>query len=515
MPYPRLKSLLTKHPGFSLVELLIALALMGFISLSVSNFLVKSNVTTSSISMRYKEASEIHALIQDLESDLRQGAYISDNSHDKRLEYTTYDSSGSAVKKIYRINASGSNTYLELSTDGGSSWGSPYRASSSTKYVLQGTPLFLYSQMANNCTDFTDTNSNGVWLSGEGASYLACGNASAISPVLDKPSQAIKVVLHNFQFSTGTGSPEAIRGLPGDIFISAPQGPVRSGSSVSSPAVKDSPAVQSFSTVYATNPMFASGFSIRGLAWDPYHERLLLGADSGGSSSGRMYQTERNGVQINEPLLFANGVAGARSIAVENGGQSAWVLYWDTNASSYYVNQYSLNAMPPLTPMTTIALASPPDYQFTLALDPNSPSTLYVACNDSGTLKIIEYYKTSPSTRTGNEWALPAAFTTGGQIGGMFVEPTSGDFFIVKNSVYTSGGSRYIDVYRIARTGSIATTANFSINLSDLDSSNTTASNDGYWQMAYDPVSNHLFMADNYMGKVYEVAPPKLITPRS
>jgi len=97
----------------------------------------------------------------------------------------------------------------------------------------------------------------------------------------------------------------------------------------------------------------------------------------------------------------------------------------------------------------------------------------------------------------------------------MFVEPTSGDFFIVKNSVYTSGGSRYIDVYRIARSGSIATTANFSINLSDLDSSNTTASNDGYWQMAYDPLSNHLFLADNYMGKVYEVAPPKIITPRS
>src|SRR5689334_7406260 len=84
-----------KAQGFSLSEILIALALMGFVALLITNFLVKSNATTSTVSMRYKEVNEVHALIQDLYADLRQGVYISDNSHRRRLEYTTYDATGS------------------------------------------------------------------------------------------------------------------------------------------------------------------------------------------------------------------------------------------------------------------------------------------------------------------------------------------------------------------------------------------------------------------------------------
>lgn len=505
-----------KAKGFSLSEILIAMALMGFVALLITNFLVKSNATTSTVSMRYKEVNEVHALIQDLYADLRQGVYISDNSHRRRLEYTTYDATGAAVKKIYRLTASGSNYYLELSLDGGTSWGSPYRlAASASKYLLTGTPLFLYSHNSNNCTEFTDTNSNGVWATGEGAAYTACGSTSITAPVLDKPSQATKVILHNFSFTTGLGTPEAIRNLPGDIFINAPQGPVRSQISVASPGVKDPPAQLSFSTSNASNAMFPSGFSVSGIVWDPYHERLIIGADAGGTASGRLYQLERNGIQINEPLLFVNGAAGARSLAIDNGGQSVYAIYFDSTASLYYVNQYSLSATPPITPISTLTLGASPDHRRAIAVDPNTPTTLFVACNDSGTLKILEYYKTNPGTRTGSEWNLPAAFTSGSEIGGMFIEPTSGDFFILRNNVYTSGGSKYLDVYRIARSGAIATTANFSINVTDMDSTNTTTGVSGYWQMTYDPATNHIFLSDSSKSKVYEVVPPKIISPRS
>lgn len=505
----------TRAKGFSLAELLIALALMGFVSLLITNFLVKSNVTTNSVSMRYKEVNEIHAFIQDLQAELRQGVYISDNSHSRRLEYTTYDSNGDAVKKIYRLSASGSNYYIELSRDGGTSWGSPYRlATSATKYLLTGTPLFLYANISNTCTQFTDTNTNGVWATGEGAAYLSCGSSATSGPVLDKPSQANKVILRGFQFTTGLGSPEAIRNLPTNLFISAPQGPVRSQSSVASPGVKDSPALLSFSTSNASNAMFPSGFTVSGIAWDPYRERLIIGNDAGGSASGRLYQTERNGIQINDPLTFVNGAAGAKSIAVDNVGQSAYSLYYDSSGGVHYLNQYSLSAAPPVSPISTLSLGASPSSQRAVAVDPNSPTTVFVACNDT-TLKIVEFYRTSPATRTGNEWALPAAFSSSSHIGGMFIEPTSGDFFIVRNLVVAAGGSNYIYVYRIARSGAIATSADFSINITDMDSTNTTTGTNGNWQMAYDPATNHIFLADSNMNKVYEVVPPVIISPRS
>jgi type II secretory pathway component PulJ len=151
-----------KTVGFSLVEILLALVLLGFVTVAMSTFLVKGNAISSAMSQRYREATEAHSVILDIQQDLAQGAYISDNSHTNRLEYTTYDSSGNAFKKIYRITTISSMNYLQLSTDGGTTWGSPYRISLYTQYKLTGTPLFLYAQDANNCTSFVDSNANGV-----------------------------------------------------------------------------------------------------------------------------------------------------------------------------------------------------------------------------------------------------------------------------------------------------------------------------------------------------------------
>lgn len=100
------------NAGVTLVELLISLALIAFISLSIAFFLLKSTVATSSLQDRFHENAEIQLWLQDLQNDFQQGAYISANSHNARLEYTTYDPSGAVVKKIYRIVTIASKQYL-------------------------------------------------------------------------------------------------------------------------------------------------------------------------------------------------------------------------------------------------------------------------------------------------------------------------------------------------------------------------------------------------------------------
>src|SRR6478609_11514019 len=89
--------------GFSLVEVLIAIALLGGLVLMVSTLLLKSMSMTYSMNLRYAEAIQVHSLVLDLQQDLSRGVYINNNSHQKRLEYTTYDDAGTAIKKVYSI----------------------------------------------------------------------------------------------------------------------------------------------------------------------------------------------------------------------------------------------------------------------------------------------------------------------------------------------------------------------------------------------------------------------------
>jgi prepilin-type N-terminal cleavage/methylation domain-containing protein len=131
--------------AFTLAEMLIALALIGGISLSIANFVLKGNLYAQSMDKRFREAAEIQMLCFDIQQDLKQGASISNNSSDIRLEYTTYNTSGTAIKKIYQLSTSGGKQYLQVSTDGGSTWNSPYRMSSYTAYSLNGSPKFLYA----------------------------------------------------------------------------------------------------------------------------------------------------------------------------------------------------------------------------------------------------------------------------------------------------------------------------------------------------------------------------------
>lgn len=524
--------------GFSLVEILIAMALMGFVMLSISNFVVKSNVNSSSLSMRFKEANEIHAVIQDIQADLHRGAYISPNSFDKRLEYTTYDPvSGNAAKKVYGIcyystaQTTGTDTtcaassvtktipYLKLSTDGGSTWGSPYRISGFNQYRMTGTPLFLYTPAYNGCLDFVDTNQNGVWSSGEGVSSVACGTSAnsywGFSSLDMKPEKSSKVILANFAFTTGKGNPEALRSLPPYIFIAVAPGLVRSTMAAVSPGVKDPMLVQYFSTDPTTNFQFPTGFIIRGLAWDRQHEVLVLSPETG----GKLYRTERDGVVVNSPFTISdpNSSVSPWFMTMEGDGQTVMAINND-GSDDYRFYRFTLSGGTTITPITGPILVGNGAYRRAAAFSPKNPNYFYVPSAATSPYRIEQRDKTSATVAvTGatvnvDYWELPAAYSNPSYLSGMFIEPVNENFYVLLNNVYTSGGRNYVDVYKIVKSTGTAT-LDFSIDLTELGSSATGVN--GRFQIAYDPDLNRIFMSDRTSNRVYEIVPPKLLSPRT
>lgn len=506
----RLAGQSVSQPGLTLAELLISLALMGFVSLSIGQFLIKTNAASSTLTDRFQENAEIQYLIKDLQQDLQQGAYISSNSHNARLEYTTYNASGSAVKKIYQIVTNSGKKYLQLSLDGGTTWISPYRISSSTRYTLLGAPAFLYAWSINNCTNFNDSTGDGVYLIGwdTGGTYQACPSGTG-SPVLMSPSQSYKVDLQGFQFSTGKGLITTTRSLPPDFFISVPPGPVRSTASAVSPAVKDPPLIQKFSTATA-NSLFGTAFDVTGLSWDSTHEQLILvGQHSSGNHT--FFITDRKGVIANTGITTATTTIQANGVAILSDNKT--ILLLDSTAKKVY--QFDTSQTPPLAASATLDLASPTNLINTptsIAYDPGTPTDFYLVGTDpadSG-LKIFQRNQ-STGALVGTAWSLPAAFTVSAPPAGLAIEPTSGDFLVVRNYVNGVSPNQTIDIYRITRSN--GTSTSFSVNISELGSNATGSA--GNWGIAYDPLSNQIYLSDTATDKVYQVVPGLLISPRS
>jgi len=531
--------------GFTLVELIIAIAMMGGLVLMVSTLAVKSLATTSSLNTRYAETLQVHSLILDIQKDLYRGVYISNNSHQKRLEYTTYDDAGNTVKKIYGIcystfnasstdttcpSASGSNTvpYLKISRDGGSTWVSPYRVEPYNKYFLTGSPAFLFAQDDNNCTRFTDTDGNGVWNGSDSAGSSAnCGTYTNTTTILNNPSQSTKVILSSFQFSSVTGNPLVSRNLPSNIFMSAPQGPVISPLIGISPAVKDSSLINSFIT--NTDAMrFGTAFDIRGLTWDSARQRLIV-VGHHNSGACKIFQVDRTGVLIGPGLSIKDTTVQLDDVALLSDGQS--VIALDDNSKIVY--WYNLSGATPLIPYQSFNLgnitSSTPSFpSWTNAnlvnspsgilYDPNYPDEFFVVGKDpsDSTYKIFEINPKSTTTTTlasnaisGGKLALPSAFTASTPPSALSQEPISGDFLVPENYVLSAGGN-HIDVYRITSSG---ISSSFSLNVTDTGSSATAAT--GNWGFAYSPETNHVFLTDTATDQVSEVIPPVLISPQN
>jgi hypothetical protein len=507
----RVKKLLS-HPGTSLVEILLVLALMSAITLSFTNFLIKSSATASSLGMRFREANEVHMFLLDIQQDFKQGASISSNSHDTRLEYTTYDASGAATKKIYRITTISGKQYLQLSLDGGSTWGSPYRVFSYDKYTLSGSPKFLYSWAVNNCTDFVDSSGDGVWLSGSdtAGAYLSCTEGTS-APALTSPSQATKVAFHNFQFSAGGGVPEATRSLPSDIFLNVQTPLVRSTLAAVSPAVKESPLVQSFTTNTA-NSLFGTGFDVRSAAWDPTRQRLIIVGHYG--TTHTIYLADRLGVLIRSPLTTTANTIKAYGAAVKADGTSLLLLGSTDSGTTYSLYGFDVSGSSPLATSSTVSLTGIVNSPKGIAYDASTPNDFYVVGTNTGTsaLEITER-NASTGALVGTAWALPAAFDGTHPPGGLAIDPVTGNFIVVRNYINGTSPNKTIDIYIITRaTGS---SSYFSVNIDDIDSGSATTGTNGNWGLGYDAMNNRLFLCDTIRDKIYEVIPSQLISPRS
>jgi Tfp pilus assembly protein PilV len=544
-----------KRPGFSLVEVLLSMVIMSYILLQMNNLLLKNMTLSNTMDTRYTAAIESQALILDLQQELAQGAYISNNSHTRRLEYTTYDVARNSSKKVYGICyspatvssadtscnvSSGTNNtaYLKLSTDGGSAWGSPYRISPFNNYYLTGgTATFLFAQDGNNCTAFTDTNTNGVWASGEGAAASDCGNYDITTPVLSTPSEATKVILHGFQFA-GNGLPLPQRTLPTNVFAMAPQAMVIDTTlGAVAPGVKDAPLMKSFDTSTA-NSQFGSGCSTYALQWDPSRQRLLVGSYI--NSTGKIFQIDRMGVLINSPVILSSisttGVSNSvlpYGIALLDDGYTVMVL--DSNSTS--VLWYNLKSPAPLQPFKRLWLNNPSDATNNtpvlagssdlinspkgLFYDPKWPNNIFLVGQDpsNSAWKIFEVDTTTGQIATGGalsassgKLALPAAIDTTHPPSGLSQEPTTGDYLVSRNYVNGATTSKSIDVYRITSAG-VSTSISF--NIYDLNAAGTAATTTGYWPLSYSPETNHVFFSDVASGKIYEAIPNQLIAPQS
>lgn len=497
--------------GTTLVELLVSLALMGMIMLSISNFVIKSNVMSASISMRFSESEEVQMLMTDIQKDFRQGAYISDNSYDKRLEYVTYTSTGATIKKVYRVTTISGKQYLQLSLDGGSTWVSPYRISSYDKYILSGSPKFLYSWAVNNCTDFVDSSGNGVWLSGSDSagSYLSCAEGTS-SPALSSPSQATKVDFQNFKFSTGKGSPEATRNLPTDFFLTLKTPLVQSTASAVSPAVKETPLLRAFSTNTA-NSLFGTAFDVQSAAWDPSRQRLIIvGNHSSGSNT--IYLADRLGVLINSGLATSSSTIQAYSATVKMDGTSLLVLGSTDSGATYNIYGFNVSGTAPLSTSSTLSLTGIVNTPEGIAYDASTPNDIYIVGKNTSTnaLEITER-NASTGALVGTAWALPAAFDTSHPPGGLAIDPVTGNFLVVRNYVNGTSPNKTIDIYLINRSS--GSSSSFSVNIDDLGS--TATGTTGNWGIAYDAVTNHIFLCDSATDKIYEVFPSQLISPQS
>jgi prepilin-type N-terminal cleavage/methylation domain-containing protein len=518
--------------GFTLVETLIALALLGMISLSIANFLVKSNVTATSVSTRIKEADEVHGLIDDIRQDLLKGAYISPNSYDLRLEYTIPSdlTTGTATKKVYRIITSGSAHYLQLSTDGGTTWGSPYGLSAYTKYDLGRYAKFLYADIDNNCSDLIDTDSNGVYDSMQPTPCMS-QPASLAWGAIQSPTEASSVVLRNFRFTTNTGSPTASHPMPytgtgkewdntsmswvasmsnSDIFLQVNPALVRSEVVPPSPYVKDPQILQSFVTNTA-NSLYGTDFVVRDIAWDAARKRLIV-VGNHWTTYNQIFLADRNGVVISDGTRLGRPTSDPdiqlEGVAVE--GNSNIILALDTSASKVY--RYNLNSPGALTPLNTVDLNGFTNYLFTaIAYDPNVPDDFFALVRDMSNnsfYSVIEVNKRT-GAQVGSLWPVYGGGASEG-FSTMFIEPLTGDFIVVGNYVNDWTAPNFA-FYRVKRS-------NGSVSSTTLHIEDTTPDfyfqNGNYIGVDYDPALNRMFLSNDYSGKVYELLPESLITAR-
>lgn len=156
-----------------------------------------------------------------------------------------------------------------------------------------------------------------------------------------------------------------------------------------------------------------------------------------------------------------------------------------------------------------------------IAYDPSTPTDFYlIGNNTSGSRRLFRFNKTTgASVATGGfPMALPAGLTAPTS---MFMDPITGYFYVLNNTVTVSGGESLLTIYKIDRNNSTATDT-FQISLTKIGALTTAIER----SIAYDFAANNMFLSqsdtttmNNAIGtnnnKIFEFNPPKIISPRN
>jgi hypothetical protein len=324
--------------------------------------------------------------------------------------------------------------------------------------------------------------------------------------------------LYNFKFDRQLGNPGVTRTFP-NTYISIGPRYVDAGPPLS---WGTSPTVQNFATANASNTTFNSGFTAKAISYDSLNKRLLL---TGTYSSGnQIYLVTRTGIGTNDisnnivsPVTIPGLPTTLNGLAMENGTNTAALALDTANNKVWEISLSAGSASSVTLPVGTAGNIITGTAK-AIAYDPSTSPTNYsnsvfVLAKDfsSNNWKIFEYPKSSTAISPTSTLSLPGGYD-GTNATGMFMDPVTGDFYMISNTITTSGGDNLLTINHISRSSPTAADT-FQVDLTKVGSSTSGVGNN--FGLAYDFVSNHLFLLDTTAGKMFEVTPVRLLSPHS
>jgi type II secretory pathway pseudopilin PulG len=469
---PSLKQKRSRAGGFTLVETVLGLLLMGAIMmpLMVTGAKTRAQVIKEGANRRINH--EVTQVLRNLSEDIRNAHTLFLASPvssanllglDRFNPYGGTFNGGSFIQTQWRL----SSGVLEFSADGGTTWRSPYPVSAANAYSVTGN--FSYCTEANVCSASPSSSSRKIRLNGWVFTHNSTGQRFDVPETyLNMPTRAVA--------NTTT-------------------------------------TISSFSTNSGTFP--SSGFTVADLTYHPATKQLVV---VGGTN--QIYRVNPEGILIGTVLTVPSTEASAptiSSIDLEPDGAFAWII--DTaNSRIKRINM-------------TDGTVSTPNYTFTSQGFINMRGIAYEEGDTSSPIRPIRFVSSTSAVPTATYITMSRADGTGvanwstanistsayvplvGTAGGVALDTISsdGEMFIIGQTV-TSGN---VTVYRYnpAHTGySTGSNYSFTLNLGQMGSSDTSTNRN--FGLAFDPTNNRLFVADpsDSQKRVFQVLPPRTLT---
>jgi hypothetical protein len=316
-------------------------------------------------------------------------------------------------------------------------------------------------------------------------------------------------LLYNFSFQRTAGSGPVSRTIK-DTMLHLGQ-----------PQISEGPTlINYFDTDLNPHYWFGDG----DLVFDPIQQRLII------DNSYYLLITTRTGVPLSSPTSGSNGVHYSATIghgdgiALE-GDDNTLIFDYKTNGWNHdYIYTLALSSNTftgPLYDLDTTDSNVNTGSGGGLVFDPKTPSDFYIlVTNTAFTAARIDAINISTgalaSDISPNSWSLPSALANGGYGNsiGMTIDPVTGDFYVGVN--VANKDERIWHIVRSTPT----TDDHFDIMLSGSATSyssstipSTSTGTGNFFGLAYDPTTNHLFVGDSSMQRVFEILPPRFMSP--